>query len=168
MYIANIKLFTKNEKELETIILAIKIYSNNIGMGFAIEKCHANNEKWKTTNDGRNRTTKSRKYKTALRKENCKYLGILKTDRIKHVPMKVKFKKKYFRRMRKLFETKLHNINLIKGIITWTVSLVRYLRPFLKWTREELQQMDQRIRKLMIVEKALHPRDDLERLHVSR
>ena len=28
--------------------------------------------------------------------------------------------------------------------------------------------MDQRIRKLMTIHKALHPRDDVDRLHVSR
>ena len=31
--------------------------------------------------------------------------------------------------------------NPIKGINTWAVPLVRYSRPFLKWTREELRQM---------------------------
>ena len=40
--------------------------------------------------------------------------------------------------------------------------------PFLKWTREELKQMDQRTRKLMTMHKALHPRDDVDRLYVSR
>ena len=36
------------------------------------------------------------------------------------------------------------------------------------WTREELQQMDQRTRKLMTTCKALHPRDDIDRLYVFR
>ena len=31
-----------------------------------------------------------------------------------------------------------------KGINTWTVILVRYSGPFLKWSKEELNQMDQR------------------------
>ena len=48
------------------------------------------------------------------------------------------------------------------------MPLVKYLGPFLKWTREELKQMDQRTRKLMTMHKALHPRDDVDRLYVSR
>ena len=48
------------------------------------------------------------------------------------------------------------------------MPLVRYSGPFLKWTREELKQMDQRTRKLMTMHKALHPRDDVDRLYVSR
>ena len=39
---------------------------------------------------------------------------------------------------------------------------------FLKWTREELKQIDQRTRKLMTLHKALHPRDYFKSLYVSR
>ena len=34
----NMKLFAKNIKELETLIHTIRIYSEFIGMGFAIDK----------------------------------------------------------------------------------------------------------------------------------
>ena len=81
--------------------------------------------------------------------------------------MKEKIQKEYLRRTRKLLKTKLSCRNLIKGINTWIVPLVRYSGPFLKWTRDELKQMDQRTRKLMTVHKALHPRDDVDRLYVS-
>ena len=82
--------------------------------------------------------------------------------------MKGKIQKEYFRRNRKLLKTKLNSRNLIKGIIIWAVSLVRYSGPFLKWTIDELKQMDQRRRKLMTMHKALHPRDDVDRKYVSR
>ena len=39
MYVDDIKLFAKNENELETLIHAVKIYSQDIGMEFGIEKC---------------------------------------------------------------------------------------------------------------------------------
>ena len=38
VYMDNIKLFAKNEKELETLIHAVRIYSQDIGMEFGIEK----------------------------------------------------------------------------------------------------------------------------------
>ena len=37
--------------------------------------CHVNNEKWKTTNEGRNRTTKPRKNQIVQRKGNLQILG---------------------------------------------------------------------------------------------
>ena len=100
--------------------------------------------------------------------EPYKYLGILEVDTIKQMKMKDKIRKEYLRRTRKLIETKLPSRNLIKGINTWAVPLVRYSGPFLKWTRDELKQMDQRTRKLMTMHKALHPRDDVDRLYVSK
>ena len=108
------------------------------------------------------------KIRTLGEKETYKYLGILEADTIKQVEMKEKIKKEYLRRTRKLLETKISSRNLIKGINTWAVILVRYSGPFLKWTREELKQIDQRTRKLMTMHKALHPRDDVDRLHVLR
>ena len=35
----DIKLFATNEKELETLIQTVRIYSQDIGMEFGIEKC---------------------------------------------------------------------------------------------------------------------------------
>ena len=52
--------------------------------------------------------------------------------------------------------------------LLWDSYIVRYSGPFLKWTRDELKQMDQRTRKLMTMHKALHLRDDVDRLYVSR
>ena len=67
--------------------------------------------------------------------EIYKYLGILEADTIKQVEMKDKIQKEYLRKTRKLLEIKLSRRNLIKGINTWAVPLVRYSGPFFKrWT----------------------------------
>ena len=39
IYRDDIKLFAKNEKELQTFIHAVRIYRQDIGMEFGIEKC---------------------------------------------------------------------------------------------------------------------------------
>ena len=93
---------------------------------------------------------------------------MLGTDTIKQVEMKEKIKKEYLREIRKLLETKLYNRNPRKEINSWVVLLVRYSGPFLKWTREELQHISQRTRKLMTMHKTLHSRDDIDRLKVLR
>ena len=108
------------------------------------------------------------KIRTPGENETYKYLGILEADTIKQVQMKDKIRKEYLRRTRKLLETKLSSRNLIKGINTWAVPIVRYSGPFLKWAKDELKPMNQRTRKLMTMNKALHPRDNVDRLHVSR
>ena len=94
-------------------------------------------------------------------------MGILEVDTIKQVEMKDRIQKEYLR-TRKLLETKFSSWNLIKEINTWAVFLVRYSGPFLKWAKDEFKQMDQKTRKLMTMHKALHRRDNVDRLYVSR
>ena len=68
-------LFAKNDKVLENLIQAIRIFSENKAVEFGIKKmCHANNELWEKTNDGRNRTTKSRMNQNAWRKGKLQVL----------------------------------------------------------------------------------------------
>ena len=57
----DIKLIAKNENELETLIQAVKIYSDDKDEILHRKICHANYEKQKTTNDGSNKSTISRK-----------------------------------------------------------------------------------------------------------
>ena len=95
--------------------------------------------------------------------ETLKYLDILVADTIKQVQMKDKIQKEYCKRTRELLETKLNSRNLIKGINTCAVP-----GHFLKWTKDEFKIMDKRTRKLMSMHKALHHRDDVDRLYLSR
>ena len=169
MYMDDIKLFTKNEKDLESLIHAVRIYSVDIGMEFGTEKCVLLVMK----SGKRHMTDKIEllnhdKIRTLGEDETYKSLGIFEADTIKQVEMKDKIRKAYLRRTTKLLETKLSSRNLIKGINTWAVLLIIYLGPFLKSTRDDLKQMDERTRKLMTMHKALHPWDDVDRLYVPR
>ena len=154
---------------METLMHAVRIYSQVIRMEYGIEKCAMLVMKSgkRHLTDGMELPNQD-KIRTLAENKTYKYLGILEADTIKQVEMKDKIQKEYLRRTRKLLETKLSSRNLIKGINTWAVPLIRYSGSFLKWTRDELKQMDQRTRKLMTMHKALHPRDDVDRLYVSR
>ena len=99
IYMDDIKLFAKNEKELESLIHAVKIYSQDIGMEFGIEKCailvmksgkrHLNDAIELPNQD---------KIRTLGEKEIYKYFGIFEADTIKQVEMKEKIKKEYLGR----------------------------------------------------------------------
>ena len=94
MYMDDVKLLAKKEKELETLIHAVRIYSQDIGMEFGIEKCARlvmKSGKWHLT-DGMELPNQD-KIRTLGEKETYKYLGILEADTIKQVEMKEKFLK---------------------------------------------------------------------------
>ena len=122
MYMDDIKLFAKNEKELETPIHAVKIHSQDIGMEFGIEKCAK-----LVIKSGKRHITDGielpnhDKIRTLGENETYKYLGILEADTIKQVEMKDKIQQEYCWRTRKLLETKISCRNLFKGINTWAV-----------------------------------------------
>ena len=78
-------LFGENEKELETLIQTVTIYSNDIRMEYGKKICHVHKEKWKATNDVRNRTIKSKKKIREI--ETYKYLGIFEAVSIKQAQM---------------------------------------------------------------------------------
>ena len=128
-----IKLFAKNEKELKTRLHTFRIYCQDVGMEFGIEKCALlvmkSGKRYLT--DGIELPNQD-KIRTLTENETYKYLGIMEADTIKQVEMKNKIQKEYLRRTRKLLETKLSSRNLIKGINTWAVPLVRYSGPFRK------------------------------------
>ena len=134
-------------------------------MEFGIEKCATlvmKSDKRQLT-DGMELPNQD-KIKTLAENETYKYLDILEADTIKQVEMKDKIQKEYLRRTRKLLDSR----NLIIGINTWAVPLVRYSGPFPKLTRDKLKQIDQRTRKLMKIHEALRSRDDVDRLYASR
>ena len=60
-----------------------------------------------------------------------KYLGILQADQIPYMQMKEKVEADYLRRVHKVLETKLNGGNIIKGIPTWAVSLLRHSAAFI-------------------------------------
>ena len=132
-YMDDVKLFAKNEKELEALIHAVRMYSQNKGMEFGIEKYAM-----LVMKSGKRHLTDeielSNQHKIRMfgEKETYKCLEILEADTIKPVDMKEKIKKEYLRRTRKLIETKLYSRNFIKIINTWAIPLVRYSGSFLK------------------------------------
>ena len=46
------------------------------------------------------------------------------------------------------------------AINTWAVALMRYGAGILKWSKNELKQIDRKRRKIMTINKELHPRSD--------
>ena len=82
----------KNEKELENLIHTIRIYSQDIGMEFGIERCALLFMK-----SGKQHVTDGIELPNA-ESGTYKYLGILEADTIKQVDMKDKIQKEYLRR----------------------------------------------------------------------
>ena len=95
-------------------------------------------------------------------------LGFLELDKTKENEMKKVFRREYLGRVNLVMKSKLNGRNKLMAINTWAASLLRYGLVILKWNRNELQQIDRKTRKVMTINKELHPRSDVARIYVSR
>lgn len=165
----DLKLYAKNEKSLDSLIQTVRIFSTDIGMEFGIEKCATLFiKRGKTTHHQGIELPDGKTLKALKEGESYKYLGILEADKIKNTEMKSKVRTEYLRRVRKILQSKLNGGNLIKGINTWAVSLLRYSSAFLDWNVDELREMDRRTRKLLTMHGALHPKSNVCRIYMPR
>ena len=100
--------------------------------------------------------------------ESYKYLEILEADKFLEGKMKLNVSKEYIRRLRKILKSKLNGGNLVRGVNTWAVSLLRYSAVFVSWRESELQAIDRKTTKLFTIYGALHPKSDVDKLYILR
>ena len=67
--------------------------------------------------------------------ESYKYLGIVEADIFLEEEMMLNVSKEY---IRKILESKLNGGNLVRGVNTWVVSLLRYSAAFVSRRKNEL------------------------------
>ena len=76
--------------------------------------------------------------------------------------------KEYIRRLRKVLKSKLNSGNLVCGVITWALSLLRYLAAIVSWRKSEWPAMGRKTKKLFTIYGALSPKSDVDRLFTPR
>ena len=169
LFLDDLKLYSRNEKELDSLVQAIRIFSKDIGMEFGIEKCAMLViEKGKIVKSVGIELPDGKVIKSLQEGESYKYLGILEAERFLGEEMKLKVSKKYFRRLKKVLKSKLNGASLVQGVNTWAVSLLRYSAAFISWRKCELQAIDRKTRKLFTIYGGLHPKSDVDRLYIPR
>ena len=139
LFMEDLKLYGKSENEIKGLVSTAEVFSQ--GMEFGIKKCGEN---------------------------GYKYLEILEYGRVKEQEIKDEFRNEYFRRAKLILKSKLNGGNNIMPLKIWAVSTLRYGAGIRKWNKNELQEMDRKTRKFMTMNKELHPRSDVARLHVSK
>ena len=100
--------------------------------------------------------------------ESYKYLGILKADKFLEEKMKLNVSKEYIKRLGKVLKSKLNGGNLVRGVNTWAVSLLRYSAAFFSCRKSELQVIDRKTRKLFTTYGTLHAQSNVEISYILR
>ena len=80
--------------------------------------------------------------------------------------MKIRLQNEYYRRLKRILESKLNGKNAIMAVNTWAVSILRYGASVINWTKAELESIDRKTRKQMTIYGMLRPRADVQRLYL--
>ena len=160
----DLKLFGKNENEVNSLVSTVQVFSDDIKMEFGVKKCgilimHRGALAKTKTNRIMLPSGETIKH---IDEDGYKYLGILEFDSVKEKEMKEAFATEYFRRVKQVCKSKLNGKNKINPLNTWAISLMRY------GAVNELDQMDRKTRKILTINREFHPKGDINRLYVSR
>ena len=169
LFMDDLKLYSRSEKGLDSLVQTVRVFSEDIGMEFGMEKCAMSvMEKGKIVKSVGIEVPDGKVIKSLQEGESYKYLGILEADKFLEERMKLNVSKEYIRRLRKVLKSKLNGGNLVHGVNAWAVSLLRYSAAFVSWRKSELEAIDRKTRKLFTIYGALHPKSNVDRLYIPR
>ena len=115
----DLKLYSRSEKGLGSLVQTVCVFSEDIGMEFGIEKCvMLVMEKGKIVKWVGIELSDGKVNKLLQEGESYKHLGILVADKFLEEKMKLNVLKEDIRRLRKVLKSKLNGGNLVWGVNT--------------------------------------------------
>ena len=101
----DLKLYARNQDELDSVVTLVKNYSSDIGMEFGMSKCQTVQLKRGKRLRGDGLTLPDGEVMKDVDENGYKYLGVLQKDSILAKEMKQKVKSEYFRRLKCLLKS---------------------------------------------------------------
>ena len=92
LFMDDLKLFAKNEKELDSLVSTVQVFSRDIGMEFGIKKCGVTVLKRGKLSKTEGIQLVNMETIKEVCEEGYKYLGILELDKVKEKEMKDMFR----------------------------------------------------------------------------
>ena len=168
LFMDDLKLYSRSEKELKSLVHTVRIFSDDIEMKFGLDKC-------KTVFLKRGKITNACSIEmpngdcmSQIEDVGYKYLGMLQGEGIRTAEMKEFLEKEYIRRVRKLCKSKLYASNIISGINQWALGVIRYSAGIVDWVQGDLERIDRKTRKVLTCNGSFHPRANVARLYLKR
>lgn len=167
LFMDDLKLFSKTDREIDSLVETVRLCSSDIGMEFGISKCAVLSMK-----RGKRAVCQGIELPGEVMSDpdegGYKYLGILELDDILHNEMKNKLRETYMKRLKLVLKSKLHARHIITAINTWAVAVIRYAAAIVKWNVDDIAELDRKTRKAMTMHGALHPKANINRLYMKR
>ena len=169
LFMVDLMLHNQSERGLDSVVQIVCVFSEDVGIDFGGEKfAMLVMMKGKIVNSVVLEFPDGKVIKLIQEGESYKYLRILEADRFLKEEMMLNVPKEYMRMLRKVLKSNLNDENLVSGVNTWAVSLLRYSVAVVSWRKSKMQPIDRGTRKLFTIHGALDPKSDVDRLYIPR
>jgi len=168
LFMDDLKLYGKTERELDALVEVVRVYSRDIGMEFGLDKCAVLvlRQGMKVRCEGI--VLPDGQVMKEVDEGGYKYLGVLEGADIMQREMKEKVRNEYLRRVKLVAKSKLYGGHVFRAINAWAIGVVRYSAGILEWSDKELKKMDVRTRKLLTMFGVFHQKGSVPRLYLKR
>ncbi|KAI3374267.1 hypothetical protein L3Q82_006114 [Scortum barcoo] len=156
LYMDDIKLYAKSERDIDSLIRTTRIYSNDIGMTFRLDKCG----RMVTKRGGAVRTEGDRLSDGNIAdiEDSYRYFEIPQANgNLEEVGRKSGLAK-YLKRVRQVLRSQLNGKNKVCATNTYALPVIRYPTGIISWPKEEIEATDIKTRKLLPMHGGFHPK----------
>ena len=165
---ADLKLYSRDETELQQELTIVKIFSNDIRMEFGLDKCATAVFKHGKLIQSQNISLINHTVRGNMElDETCKYLGTEEGDGTDNSQMKEKLVREYYCWVWQILKTELNLKNKITAINSSAVLVLVHSFRIVNWLKE-IEKIDQKMRKLLTTEGIHHLMADNNRLYIKR
>ena len=168
-FVDDLKTFAKNKNEATLHLDLITRFTNDINMKFGLDKCayiYIERGKWKSL--GTKLTINNNEITEFESGDTYKYLGQDKYIGFKGELYKHRVLEEYLKRVKKNWNFELYSRNKVLAHNTFAIPVLPPTFGILDWTKQELENLDIKTRKILTASGRFHNNSDVERLYCYR
>ena len=168
-FVDDLKTYAQDTMTAKLQLDMINTFTQDIRMEFGKDKCaYIFIEKGKKKSLGAKLTVNEMELNELENGELYKYLGQDENVGYNDTLNKEKVTKEYFRRIRKIWSSELYSHNKTTAHNIFAIPVLTPTFGILNWTKDELQDMDVKTRKILTSTGSFHINSDIDRLYSHR
>ena len=169
LFVDDLKTYATNREMAEEQLEIITQFTNDIGMTFGADKCaYMYIERGQKKSLGDNITLNGLEISELKDNDSYKYLGCDEDVGYRGNLNKGRVIKEYFNRVRKIWRSELYSRNKVLAHNIFAVPVFTLTFGILNWTKEEVQSIDIKTRKILTCTGNYHRNSNVDRLYTKR
>ena len=168
-FVDDLKLYSQDLNSTKKQLDIITTFSRDVNMQFGEDKCaYLQIEKGKVMQNLKPISINGLTIKPIEEGDNCKYLGIDENISYNGPINKERVTKEYINRIRKIWNSQLSDFNKAVAHNAFAVPTLTSTVGILDWICKEINEIDIKTRKTLVMSASLHPYSDAVRLYFCR